>query len=411
MLDPSFWQGIPFTENDEAERGLAEVMKGDLGAAESYFDRALKRDAKDVHALLGLGILYQGSGRLTKAREMYEAVLALRPDTGMQLAIGGHGPRPLVEIAKANLTQLGVPGSVPDLSPTSMTVPSPRPDGPSPMTVTAFGPTPSSGSASMAAAEAQKLMLSPADLNIALRFKTLAALRDQALITPDEFQMRRQANAGALLPLTAPPPSAGLDRPVPPTDQVVGRLRAIGRALEMRALTVAQHSAERAIILDALLPSAPVTVANPGVPPRGMIDAADAVRRVEQLSAAGLISSEEQAKERAAIDKAIQPEAPARPQAAAAASDAMTPGRPAIHLASYKSQQAADRGWAQIRRAHTALLGNLKHEVSQVNLGAGKGIFFRLRAGPLETDAAAAELCQKLKSRRQFCETAKLGAG
>ncbi|MSO53851.1 MAG: SPOR domain-containing protein [Rhodospirillales bacterium] len=85
-------------------------------------------------------------------------------------------------------------------------------------------------------------------------------------------------------------------------------------------------------------------------------------------------------------------------------------GRPAIHLASYKSQQAADRGWAQIRRAHAALLGELKHEVSRINLGAGKGVFFRLRAGPLATQEAASELCQKLKSRRQFCETSPAGS-
>lgn len=280
MLDPSFWQAIPFTENDEAERGLAEVMKGDLGAADSYFDRALKRDSKDVHALLGLGFIYQGSGRLTKAREMYEAVLALRPDTRMQLALGGHGPRPIAEISSTNLAQLMSSPNPTNIQPASMTTPQAQ----AAMAASLMPVTPETvargGSTSMAAADAQKLMLNTGDSNIALRFKTLATLRDQSLITPDEFQVRRQANVGALLPLTTPPPSAGLDRPVPATDQVVGRLRAIGLALEMRALTVAQHSAERGIILDALLPTAPGTVANPALPPRGMLEAADALRRI-----------------------------------------------------------------------------------------------------------------------------------
>ena len=37
------------------------------------------------------------------------------------------------------------------------------------------------------------------------------------------------------------------------------------------------------MILDALMPSAPVVVANPKAPPRGLMEAADAVRRLEQL--------------------------------------------------------------------------------------------------------------------------------
>ena len=113
------------------------------------------------------------------------------------------------------------------------------------------------------------------------RFETLRILRDQGLITPDEYQARRKANVGALLPLSSPPPAAGLDRPGPNSTQMVGRLQAIGRALEMRAITISQHAAERSMILDALLPAAPVTVANPGRPPSGLMEAADGVRRLE----------------------------------------------------------------------------------------------------------------------------------
>ena len=124
------------------------------------------------------------------------------------------------------------------------------------------------------------------------RYTTLKVLRDQGLVTPDEFNARRQTNIGALLPLTSPPPAAGLDRPVPTTEQIAGRLRAIGRALEMRAISVAQHSAERTMILDALMPSAPVVVANPATPPRGLMEAADSVRRLEKLRDEGFINSD-----------------------------------------------------------------------------------------------------------------------
>ena len=148
------------------------------------------------------------------------------------------------------------------------------------------------------------------DANVVSRFATIRALRDQSLLTKQEFYLRRNTNIGALLPLTSPPPSAGLERPVPSTEQITGRLRAIGRALEMRAMSITQHAAERNMILDALMPSAPVVVANPKAPPQGIMEAADSVRRLEQLRDTGFISSKEYSKERQAIEMKMQPEQP-----------------------------------------------------------------------------------------------------
>ena len=108
----------------------------------------------------------------------------------------------------------------------------------------------------------------------------------------------------------------------------------------------------------------------------------------------------------------MQPRAMAAPKAAdgpAGARTAKPSGpQPAVHLASYRSQKAADRGWAQLRRAHRALLEGLKPEVAKVNL-ARKGTWYRLMAGPVESSQAATELCRKLKSRRQFCEPSFMG--
>ena len=69
------------------------------------------------------------------------------------------------------------------------------------------------------------------------------------------------------------------------------------------------------------------------------------------------------------------------------------------------------KGWTQLRRAHQSLLGNLQPEVSRVNLGAGKGVFFRLIAGPLASQAEADRICRELKAKRQFCDTAFMGGG
>jgi tetratricopeptide (TPR) repeat protein len=407
LFDREFWANSPLKERSiESELGIAAMARGDYAKAETHFDKALKQNPKDVYALLGRGMLYQNTNQKTKARAMFEAILAIRPaDTEQMVVWSGFSTRPVSEIASVQLALIQS-GGVPTAMEKGMGGGEGGPMAPAaaPLGV-GLGMSPGTEAAPDAA---------QADVNVFSRFETLRMLRDQGLITPDEFAARRQANLGALLPLSAPPPAAGLDRPVPPSDQIAGRLRAIGRALEMRALTIGQHSAERAMILDALLPEAPVQVANPAPPPKGLMEAADAVRRLEKMKAEKLITSDEYAKERAAVEGALQP-APAMAKPAAVPAPAAMPketverGAPAVHLASYKTRQAADRGWSQIRRAHGDLLGKLKAEISEVDLGPGKGKYFRLRAGPLPSPAAADDLCAKLKKRRQFCEPAVMG--
>ena len=431
LTDGAFWQSGPFfIDDDEAELGLAELAKGNFGLGELHFNTALRKNPRDVHALVGLGILYQNTGQATKARQMYEAILAIRPEENEQLLVWtGLSARPISEIASVNLSLLESVGVLGGMSAEAGAAPAGiTPEGAAAARVsgasqvsalTARVPTRPEGRATAAAGAMLPAMSAP-DSNVVSRFKTMIALRDQGLITPDEFSVRRQANIGALLPLTSPPPAAGLDRPVPGTEQISGRLRAIGRALEMRAITISQHGAERAMILDALMPAAPSVVANPGAPPQGLMAAADAVRRLEVLNQEALIGTDEYTRERTAIERSMQPEPLMRtsvaespqPGSAAPVQAAAPSGpNPAIHLASYRSEQAAGRGWAQLRRAYRKDLGDLTHEITRVNLGPGKGVFFRLKAGPLESDAAAKALCRRLKSRRQYCEPTIMGAG
>lgn len=429
LLDDAFWAGSPFHNNQEAELGIAELAKGNYITAEAHFKKALKSNPRDIDALIGAGILYQNTGQLTKARQMYESVLALRPDEAKQFVVWSDiTTRPASQIASVNLSLLDSGGITPTVPRATARPAAPvsvrgAPAGSAMLGRTA---TPSAPSPTMARTMAPDAAMgfSGKDANIMSRYSTLKALRDQALITPDEFSARRRTNAGALLPLTSPPPAAGLDRPVPTTEQIGGRLRAIGRALEMRAISVAQHSAERSMILDALMPSAPVVVANPALPPRGLMEAADSVRRLEKLRNEGFISSDEYARERQAIELAMRPASPQAPKAMAAKSVSKpatldknmakgakrTGPRSAVHLASYKSMKQAQRGWAQIKRAHKAVLGSLKHEVSKVSLGR-KGTYYRLKAGPFKNATSAKSACRQLKRRRQFCEPSMMGAG
>jgi tetratricopeptide (TPR) repeat protein len=432
LFSPAFWTGSPLTQNAniEAELGFAEMSKGNLTTAESKFKRALEINPRDYHALLGLGILYQNTNQTTKAREMYEAVLAIRPKESERFVVWRSlSTKSINEIASVNLALLESGGVLTDLGrgaagqtgagaqaapPRIMSEPM-KPRMASPMGATpGRTPTPQS----MSDTPSMKI-LPKGKVNIVNRFKTLQALKDQGLITEGEFQARRRANIGALLPLTSPPPAAGLDRPVPTTGQISSRLRAIGRALEMRALTVSQHSAERKMILDALAPAAPVRVANPGRPPNGLLEAADEVRWLEQLKEDKVIASDEYARERKAIEMAMQPAPPVRAPAAqkpaslAPEPKAVVKGRtqPAVHIASFRSRKAAERGWSQIRRAHRKLLGRFSHSISKVNLGPGKGVFYRLMVGPVKTKSSAVRLCRQLKKRRQFCEPGFMRSG
>ena len=434
IFQDSFWASSPMKQNDEAELGIAQLAKGNFVTAEAHFQKALKANPRDVDALLGAGILYQNTGQLTKSREMYEAVLALRPDEGQQFVVWNNlSTRPASQIASVNLSLLDS-GEVPSAVRLGQP-PAGFPGAPATVSAAPAGrgvqaaPTGSFAAPPPMAAQPmqQQAMAAPSsevmsvtaleggDKNVVSRFATVKALRDQGLVTPEEFTTRRNANIGALLPLTSPPPSAGLDRPVPTTEQISGRLRAIGRALELRAISVSQHAAERNMILDALMPAAPVRLRNNMPPPQGLMEAADMVRRLEQLRDGGYITSDEYTRERAAIERAMQPEAPktvsAQPKAPVEkekVAEKPKGPQPAVHLASYRSQKQAEDGWKQIERRHQSILKGLEHEVTKVDLGK-KGTYYRLKAGPLPSAADAKKMCTDLKKRRQFCEASTIG--
>ncbi|MGB0670916.1 MAG: SPOR domain-containing protein, partial [Rhodospirillales bacterium] len=58
--------------------------------------------------------------------------------------------------------------------------------------------------------------------------------------------------------------------------------------------------------------------------------------------------------------------------------------------------------WKRLSTANSDLLGGLDLNVVRADLGA-KGVFYRLRAGPLGTSADATALCDALKARKVGC--------
>jgi len=74
-----------------------------------------------------------------------------------------------------------------------------------------------------------------------------------------------------------------------------------------------------------------------------------------------------------------------------------------VQLAAVRSLERAQGEWDRLRRKNTDLLGKLALSVVRADLGPKKGVFFRLRAGPLADEATARALCAKLASRKVGC--------
>ncbi|MBL8644040.1 MAG: SPOR domain-containing protein [Rhodospirillaceae bacterium] len=273
--------------------------------------------------------------------------------------------------------------------------------------------------------------LTVGDSNIIRRFQILSRLLDEGLITQDEHDRRRAANAGALLQYSKEPPGLGLDRPVPAPAAISARLQALGRSLEMRAITSRQHELERTTILNSLLPEKPDPRAPRTPPPADMFALADAAGRLAYIRDQDLISEAEFDAEKAAMDRVMRGGEPiekrpvassggasgagaAKPAAAkpAAAVPGLAPEAdpaapqaltgPVLHLASFRSAEGARSGFEQAKARNPQLFASLRYEPRKTNV-PGQGNFYRLLVGPFGSLAEAEAACVEMKKVDQFC--------
>lgn len=98
------------------------------------------------------------------------------------------------------------------------------------------------------------------------------------------------------------------------------------------------------------------------------------------------------------VTPAPTPTAPVAP----AATQEIEP-RTGMHLASYRSREAAEAGWNDIRARHVEIMGSYTHSVSEVDLEAKGGVYFRLSALTDQEPAAARSVCAQLQQRDQYC--------
>jgi cell division septation protein DedD len=77
-----------------------------------------------------------------------------------------------------------------------------------------------------------------------------------------------------------------------------------------------------------------------------------------------------------------------------------------IQLASVLSEQAALEEWGRISRNNKDILSSYSPTVVRADLGE-RGVFYRLRAGPLADKAAADALCSSLTAAKVGCIVVK----
>jgi len=73
-----------------------------------------------------------------------------------------------------------------------------------------------------------------------------------------------------------------------------------------------------------------------------------------------------------------------------------------VQLAAVRSRAIAEKEWKRIQKKNNDVLGKLSLSVMRADLGA-KGVYFRLRAGPIPSVSQARTLCKKLAARKVPC--------
>ncbi len=74
-----------------------------------------------------------------------------------------------------------------------------------------------------------------------------------------------------------------------------------------------------------------------------------------------------------------------------------------LQFASFKTKKLADSEWKELTQEHEDILGSCEALIERVDLGASKGIEYRIRTGPFQTPQEAQKIHAKLKERKVDC--------
>lgn len=328
---PTIWQ---FNDNAADEANLATVAysQGKFTDAEEHLTNALQLNPKNPQALMVGGMLYEQIGRPNRARQHYEDLIVLNSDDTTILGSESGKPERMADIARKRLRMINVKQSklvVEDENGAkvfNISQDSGLRQSKSAIAEAIFLKDKKKAAGEKTTGEeeikAVEILFSDNEQNMISRFLILKELAEKDLITKEEFLNARMTNAGALLPLSYKAPAFGIDRPVPSPDLILERISVLKDAVESRAITPREFSAERNLIIEALLPPSPRQRMQNKAPAKDIMTAAKDLRKLEVLYDLNLITSKEKEKEQKAIEKylginrapaktAAQPAAPA----------------------------------------------------------------------------------------------------
>lgn len=77
-----------------------------------------------------------------------------------------------------------------------------------------------------------------------------------------------------------------------------------------------------------------------------------------------------------------------------------------VQVSSQRSEEAARSAFAGLQRRFPSVLGSQQPDIARADLGS-RGVFYRVRVGPMETRQAASDVCQSLKNAGGDCIVAR----
>lgn len=102
----------------------------------------------------------------------------------------------------------------------------------------------------------------------------------------------------------------------------------------------------------------------------------------------------------------VAPAAPAAQQSVQPAAPAAAVGDFVVQVSSQRSEEAARSAFVGLQRRFPLVLGNQSPDIARADLGS-RGVFYRVRVGPMETRVAAANFCESLKNAGGDCIVAR----
>lgn len=298
---------------EEADRATVAYSQGKFNEAETHIINSLQLNPKQPQALMVGAMVYEELGRPNRARQYYEDLIVLNNNETTILGSKSGKPEKMSDIAKKRLRMINVKQSklvVEDH------------DGAKVFSISESAGLRQSKSAIAEALflrekkkaannqpsseeeiKAVEVLFNDNEQNMISRFLILKELAEKDLVTKEEFLNARMSNIGALLPLTNTAPAFGIDRSVPSPDLIIERISVLKDAVEARAITPREYSAERNLIIEALLPPQPRQRMHNKAPSKDIMGAAKDLRKLEVLSDLNLITSKEKAKEQQSIEK------------------------------------------------------------------------------------------------------------